>query len=377
MFCQEDEMLNRIATDGEIYWQLQYSANNDANVVSINAHPNFDSTGEGTVMIATGNTEGGNDLTLNQTQCKVRFIPTLFDISVNLSTSVITVHRAGSAPDMDPTTQPDATFSVWRCHTLPDTLADLENSTTTGCGNYTAQGQPGLGNIATRALRQSNDLSVLDTSLHTSSLGEMFLSLIQNEILYYDNTTQYQDWNITDFRSDFSRPDTTTNVSINTYSIEQGLKSLIDDSLLAFASAQLVLHYEDSSSVTTGSLTVGAVLVGTRGYVYSLFAFNLLLIIILIEEMFRTRCWANLPLFDYNDLKGVIIASSMGGKELANKVVAAHKESESVWVADHKNKCASGIRVQLKCRDDGSVELGCVDDHGYALVKGDSGAKIG
>ena len=376
MFRLEKEMLILIAIDGELYWQLQYSANSDANVVSINAHPSFDSTGKGTVMIATGNTEGGNYLTLNQTQCSVTFIPTLFDISVNLSTSVITVHRAGSAPDIDPTAQHGAKFSVWRCHTLPDTLADLENSTTTGCGNYTAQGRPGLGNIATRALRQLNDLSVLDTSLHTSSLGEMFLSLIQNEILYYDNTTQYQDWNITDFSSDFSRSDTTTNVSINTYSIEQGLKSLIDDSLLAFASAQLVLHYENSSQVTTGSLTVGAVLVGTRGYVYSLFAFNLLLIFILIEEMFRTRCWAKLPLFDYNDLKGVIIASSMGGKELANKVVAAHKKSESVWVADHKDTCASSIRVQLKCRDDGSVELVSVDDHGYALVKGDSDVRL-
>ena len=360
-----------IAIDGELFWQLQYSADDDANIVSINAHPDLNSTGKGTVMIATGNTHSGNYLTLNQTQCSVTFIPTLFDISVNLSTSVITVHSAGSAPDMDPTAQPNATFTAWRCHTLPNTLADLQNLTT-GCGNHTVQGQPGLGNIATRTLRQLNDLSVLDTSLHTSSLGEMFLSLIQNEILYYDNTTHYQDWNITDFSSDTSSPDTTTDASINTYSIEQGLKSLIDDSLLAFASAQLVLQYTNSSQVTAGSLTVGAIVVGTRGYVYSLFAFNLLLILILIEEMFRTRCWANLPLFDYNNLKGVIIASSMGGKELANKVVAAHEKSKSVWVADHKDECASGIRVQLKCREDGSVELISAEDHEYALVKGDS-----
>ena len=250
-----------IILDGALFWQLQYSADDDSNVVSMNAHPDLNSTGKGHVMIATGNTKNGPYLTLNQTQCSVTFIPTLFDISVNLSTSVITVHYADTAPDMDPTAQPNATFTAWRCHTLPDTLASLENSTT-GCGNYTARGQPGLGNIATRALRQLNDLSVLDISLHTSNLGEMFLSLVQNEILYYDNTTKYQDWNITDFSSDFSSPDTTTNASINQYSIEQGLKSLIDDSLLAFASAQLVLDYENSSRVTTGSLTVGAVSVG-------------------------------------------------------------------------------------------------------------------
>ena len=110
---------------------------------------------------------------------------------------------------------------------------------------------------------------------------------------------------------------------------------------------------------------------------YSLFVFNLLLILILIEEMFRTRCWANLPLFDYNDLKGVIVASSMGGKELANKVVAAHENSESVWVADPHDKTASGIRVQLKCRDHGSVELVSVQDHEYELVEVDSDVKYG
>ena len=208
----------------------------------------------------------------------------------------------------------------------------------------------------------------------------MFLSLIQNEVLYYDNTTQYQDWNITDFSSDFSSPDTTMNASISKYSLEQGLKSLIDDSLLAFASAQLVLHYETSSKVTTGSLTVGAVIIGTRGYVYSLFACNLLLILILVEEMFRTRCWAKLPLFDYNDLKSVIIASSMGGKALAKKVASAHEKSDSVWVADSHDKSANGIRVQLKCREDGSVELvsdqDLEEDHEYELVKGDANVKF-
>lgn len=328
----------------------------DSNVVSINANPDLNSTGKGTVMIATGNTQGSPYLTLNQTQCSVSFIPTLFDISVNLSSLVITVRRANSASDMDPTAQPNATFTAWRCATLPDALASLDNSTS-GCGSYTAQGQPGLGNIATRALRQLNDLSVLDTSTRTSSLGEMFLSLIQNERLYTRNNTRYQDWNISDFDTDVSSPDTANNTSILEYSIVQGIKSLMDDSLLAFASAQLVLHYENFSRVTPGSLTVGAVVVGTRGYVYSLFAFNFLVILILIEEMLRTRCWANLPLFDYNDVKGVIVASSMGGKELANKVVATHEKRGSVWVADPHDKTASGIRVQLKCREDGSVEL--------------------
>ncbi|KAL9138442.1 MAG: hypothetical protein Q9175_000326 [Cornicularia normoerica] len=242
----EEVVLESAVQNGALFWKLQYSARDDSNVVSMNAHPDLNSTVAGTVMIATRNAPGGPYLTLNQTECSVRFIPNLFDISVNISSSVITVHYADFAPDMDPTAQPNAAFTAWGCHTLLDTLASLENSTT-GCGKYTAQGQPGLGNIATRALRQLNDLSMLDTSLHTSSRGDMFLSLIQNEILYDEHTTSYQNWNITDFDFDISGPNTTNNASIKAYSIEQGLKSLIDDSLFAFASAQLVLHYENSS----------------------------------------------------------------------------------------------------------------------------------
>ena len=277
---------------------------------------------------------------------------------------------------MDPTAQSNATFTAWRCHTLPNTLSSLQN-TTSGCGNYTAQGQPGLGNIATRALRQLNDLSVLDTSTRISSLGEMFLSLIQIEKFKKKTRTNYQEWNITDFNSDVSSSDPANNASILEYSIVRGIKSLMDDSLLAFASAQQVLHYENSSQVTPGSLTVGAVVVGTRGFVYSLFAFNFLLILILIEEMFRTRCWAKLPLFDYNDVKGVIVASSMDGKELANKVVATHEKRNPVWVADPHDKTASGIRVQLKCREDGSVELVSVQDHGCEKIEEKRNSKFG
>lgn len=196
----------------------------------------------------------------------------------------------------------------------------------------------------------------------------MFLSLVQNEILYYENQATYQDLNITNFN--FSSPDTTNNASITEYSIEQGLKSIIDDSLLAFASAQLVLHYTTSTTQTSGNLTVGAVRVGTKGYVYSLFAFNLVLILLFIEEMVRTRFWGNLPLFDYNDLKGVILASSMGGPALANKVAETHKQHESVWFANPSDRTASDVKVQLKCRDDGSVEIVGAQEHAYTLIEG-------
>lgn len=286
-----------------LYWQLQYSAVDDSNVVSINADPGLGPPDIATIVIATGN---GSYSQLNQSQCNVTFNPTLFNISLDINSNEITVERAESAPDMDPTAQTNATFTAWTCQTLPDPLNFSSNLF--GCSNYTAQGRPGLGNIATRALRQLNDLSTQDMSLHTSSLGEMFLSLVVDEKNDAANFTL----SIANFtNTSITSPDTTPDLL--TYSIENGLESLIDDSLLAFASAQIALHYDTSVKPANGTLTTSAIQFGTKPYVYAIFAFNILLILFFVEEAFRTHFWAALPSSDYDDLRSVVVASSIGG----------------------------------------------------------------
>jgi hypothetical protein len=334
--------------DHELYWQLQYSAVNDSNVVSINAHPDSDSTGNGTVVIATGN---GPYKILNQTQCSVRFTPTLFNISVDAINFVINVTAGQHAEDMDPTARTNATFTAWECQTLLASRDDLSSSSNDifGCSNYTAQGQTGLGNIATRALRQLNDLSTLDTSLHRSDLGEMFLSDFQDEILFdvYNKTGSTPDIS-EQINSSTSDPNTSLRQDLKEYSIVQGLKSLLDDSLLAFASAQLVLNYNTSHQTTNATLTVDAVQVGTKGFIYTLFAFNILLFLIYIEEMIRTRFWAALPDFDPNDLKSVLTASSMDGGDLLKEAgVVPSSKSGSMWGALFKNNKRDNLRVRL------------------------------
>ncbi|KAL2043986.1 hypothetical protein N7G274_003506 [Stereocaulon virgatum] len=334
--------------DHEPYWQLQYSAVNDSNVVSINAHPNSDSTGNGTVVIATGN---GPYNILNQTQCSIRFTPTLFNVSVDFTASVINVTPGHYAEDMDPTARTNATFTAWKCQTLLASLDDLPSSSSniSGCSNYTAQGQTGLGNIATRALRQLNDLSTLDTSLHRSDLGEMFLSDLQDETLFdvFNKTGSTPDI-FKQIKSSTSDPNTSLQQDLKAYSIAQGLKSLLDDSLLAFASAQLVLNYNTSHQTTNATLAVEAVQVGTKGFVYTLFAFNNLLFLIYIEEMIRTRFWAALPDFDPNDLKSVLTASSMDGEgPLKEAGVVPSSKSGSMWGALFQNNKRDSLRVRL------------------------------
>ncbi len=339
--------------DQSVNWQLQYSTVNDSNVVSIDARPQLGLTGIATVAITTGN---GSYSPLNQSQCSVGFAPTLFDVSVNLTSNQISVRNASSASDMDPTAQTNATFTAWNCKNLPASLENIsiDSNTITDCGEYTAQGQPGLGSIATRALRQLNDLSTLDSSLRISELGEMFLSLIENEIQFNANASL----DIEDFvgeRLVSSNPDQGT---VN-YSMEQGLKSLIDDSLLAFASAQLVFNYNTSTKPTNGTLIVGAVKFGTTGWVYSLFAFNVILIIIFIEEVIRTHFWAALPAYNHEDLDSVIRASSMNKIKLGKGVVTAYnkEEEDSIWASSPKHRKADSIRVRAKSMGEDDVEL--------------------
>ncbi|KAL9639641.1 MAG: hypothetical protein Q9164_000797 [Protoblastenia rupestris] len=201
----------------------------------------------------------------------------------------------------------------------------------------------------------------------------MFLSLVPNELVYVQNQGTQKDPNVTDFN--LYSPDTTINTTITEYSIVQSLKSLIDDSLLAFAITQLVRQYDNSTTQVSGMLTVGAVKVGTCGYVYSLLALNIFLILLYLEEMLRTKYWFDLLIFDYNDLTGAVVASSMGGSDLADTVVAAHAEEGTFWVADPRDLTASKVKIQLKRRDDGSVELVRAEGQGYTPVRGGSDAK--
>ena len=256
---------------------------------------------------------------------------------------------------MDPSAQTNTTFTSWKCQNLPTSLDSLSfnSNNISGCSIYTAHEQPGLGNIATRALRQLNDLSTLDTSLHQSELGEMFSSLVENEISFYAKTLL----NINDFiRLDLDSPDTSKNATIMEYSIVQGFKSLIDSSLLAFASAQLVLSSNTPSNPTNGTLTIGAVQVGTRGFVYSLFVFNVVLILIYLEETFRTRFWAGLPFLDPNDLKSVLVARFTDGTGLVNKTVGvASAKDDSMWRTISKDRTVDKLRIRVVQRGLGLI----------------------
>ena len=73
---------------------------------------------------------------------------------------------------------------------------------------------------------------------------------------------------------------------------------------------------------------------------------NTAVILVLIEEAFRTRNWKGLLSFDYMDPRSLIIGSSMGRKAVAEKVeTLARGNKKSVY--EHDSHQIGNIRVLL------------------------------
>ena len=106
----------------------------------------------------------------------------------------------------------------------------------------------------------------------------MFLSNVQNNLAYTYNNRSF------DLINDSNYNTVTLNQAIEhdtlTDSIERALEYLLDDSLFAFASAQLMI--QNSTIGTPVTISVRGTCIGTSGYIYGLFAFNSLLVLILV-----------------------------------------------------------------------------------------------
>ncbi|MCJ1434066.1 hypothetical protein MMC27_003432 [Xylographa pallens] len=326
--------------EGSADYYLQYGLSPDGNpnnhsIVAMNAYANY-ATGNGSVVIATGMSAEYSQL--NHVQCNVTFTPALFDVSVNITSKTISVVAVSTPPDtvedMDPTAQPNETFQTWNCNGLPD----LESVNITdiypqgNCSLVTTAGQLGLGNIATRALRQLVDLSTMNGNLLQSDLGDMFLGANASEQVWCNT-------NVTSHCNDYPL-----------YPVEHAIRSILDDSLLAFASAQLMIA--NATKATNMIASVQVVQFGTPQYIYFLFAFNLLLILTFVHEMLRTRAWRHLPVFDYNDIKSVIAASSLGGTALADEISTRHTQAGTFWIADSKDMVAGNVHAQIRMQND-------------------------
>ena len=197
----------------------------------------------------------------NQTQCVVTFTPTQFDVVANISSKIVTV--------------------------LPS------NSTSTVVSAIEPTGR-----LTANIMYSLNLLSRMSTTLYRSVLGE---SLNYNlETIAGDGT------------------DTNLNQSSINAVVEAAFEAVVDDVLVAFGVAELILANSSTSTPITGTYT--AVRIGQDTFIYASLGVNIILIILVVIEALRTGLWRKLPVFDYTNVASVAIAASAGHSSIADEV---------------------------------------------------------
>ncbi|KAF7347045.1 hypothetical protein MVEN_01458300 [Mycena venus] len=248
--------------------------------------------------IATGT---GEYTILDKVQCEAYFIPQTFEVSVNLTSSLITVNPLGnSTVDIDP------------------------SALTYGAGT---------GLLPRYVVGEATYLSQGITGLYSSAMGDTFISNIQNVAM--------------------ARNASVNDTSVVMDGISSALESMLDDLLLSIASAQIEIAWNDSAiaAATTPAattVTVAAMRLGTFEYVAIIATLNFLIVATYCVEFVRTRAWRGLPLFDYNDIASVVVAVSRGGDQLGAAIASAHKEKGTIWTGDSAHMEGANTRMSLR-----------------------------
>lgn len=226
-------------------------------------------------------------------QCEVVFEPTMFAVTVNLTTQNLVVSPIASvAPD----------------------LIDIDPT----------------GHLQGNAIHSVNLLSRMSTSLYVSVLGEA---------LTYNLETMASSSNATS-NDDFD---------LALEATSESFLAIFDDVLGIYSGAQLVLSNASTQTAIFGSFE--AVQIGLPWYQWAVLAINIGLLVLVLAEGLRTRWWRGLPCFDLLDFKTAVAAASCAGtglsEELRRRYRVRGKSSEMRWVGNPGDRILGGLAVQL------------------------------
>lgn len=214
---------------------------------------------------------GNNYAFLNAAQCAITFTPALFNVSTNIKGRNITVSKV-------PVSEPSAS---------PTPSIDPDHHMT---------------HVVMRQLELiANDL----TGYYRSPLGDALNTSISDYRTSAANTKR----NMTETLSE-------TQVALR--GLENAVVSLVDDILVAYASAQLMVGGFTASVPVR--VQVSALRVGSRGYIIASAVIAGLIAMVAIGEAIRMRRWRALPEFDYLDNRMLVVSASRGGEAVANYV---------------------------------------------------------
>ncbi|KAI9831030.1 MAG: hypothetical protein M1819_005268 [Sarea resinae] len=221
---------------------------------------------------------------LNHTQCTTIFTPTLLSVSVDVRKGIITVSPTpGEAPDLEAS-----------------------------------------GTLLARVHSIIRYISMINTSLYTSTLGNVLASNIANVV---------------------ASNETANSTSSTLGAIEASMESMMDDALLAYNSAQLMIAQDSVPTPASGHLP--GVRIGQPGYIYAITIINAAVLLLVAAECWRTRGWHGLLRFDYRDIKTVILGSAAGGAAIASAARNVHRAHGTVWTADPADRVAGKVHVVL------------------------------
>ena len=228
---------------------------------------------------------------LDQIQCEVFFRPTVFDVTVNRVQRTIAVEaqslvEAGSpveAEDIDPS-----------------------------------------GHLRANVMHSINLLSRMSPSLYVSVLGETLNRNVE--------------------RMQKQRPGLNVTEAV-TSAVAESFTAMIDDILVAYGASQLVNAQDTTSTVAYGLME--ATQFGHPFYRSSVLTLNILVILVVLFETARTRCWKYLIRFNILDIKSAIVAASAGGSGIVKAVWARHRSQGTRWAGDPTDVVVRETMVDL------------------------------
>ena len=242
----------------------------------------------------------------NQLQCDVTWTPYLFNVGINFTNQTIFVDPLRPLQDA-------SSFDV-HSYLFTNTMASLGLlAQTSASSSYATLGESLLHNWATY-----NESIVLQTQ------GTKF----NGNITYGANSTGDGD-------------------PSPARALQDSLDAMLDDILVGFGAASLSWEF-DGNGTGSADMVVqySAVRLGEAAYIYATLAINIVLFIITVEEAIRTRNWKGISLFDYLDLKSVIVAASAGGTGIADECRSKHAEGK-LWDGDVASREVADTRVKL------------------------------
>jgi hypothetical protein len=235
----------------------------------------------------------GDFYPFNNTQCVVTFTETQFEVSVNVVNQTVSVLPLNITVDLT------HGQNQW-----------LRNSTVVTL-------------LTHRAVNSLTSLSQeLSTAIYVNPLGNAFMD---NMAALNSTSPNYE----------------TTILQ----SIENVFASLLDNAMVSYATAQMML-LNDTSTVAIVTATQAYTFAASI-YVYPLQALNFIICCILIFEAIRTRNWRNLPRFEFMDIKSVIVAASEGGSGIAEQLRALRQKAGVGWSSSEDSRLAGGIKARL------------------------------